>query len=431
MLSEKRDFPITGQTPKGKKAKLDVDGGPSSQPSLSIPRFVALNPADCDLGNFFRELIHLTHCLCPMRLGLVAWRNFEIGFNGLLGSALHEKGFAYCWSGARVNAGIKGGKYCFGCKIISEQRVIMEDTPPAERHECRIGVSRGDNPVGKLGESLQSFGFGGNGKFSSAGKFGNYGESFGVGDTILCCIDLESKPASIGFFKNGKWMGMAMQFEVVDSPIKQRVWESAFFPHVLLKNVVVNLQFSLEDGLECVEGYKPWSSTIEDGKALPGPTFSEVHDCEVIMMVGLPDSGKTTWTENWAQEHPEKRYIVLGRKLIWDKMKVPAGLLYDYGERFERLMMESATEMFNALLTMASKLPRNLILDQTNVNKNARKRKLKPFLDYKKIAVVMFPALKELKCRAVKRVRVMGEEQVTDEEVNKMLGSSYYMHGLE
>lgn len=47
------------------------------------------------------------------------------------------------------------------------------------------------------------------------------------------------------------------------------------------------------------------------------------------------------------------------------------------------------------------------------------------------IAVVMFPALEELKCRAVKRVRVMGEEQVTGEEVNKMLGSSYYMHGLE
>ncbi|XP_019162868.1 PREDICTED: heterogeneous nuclear ribonucleoprotein U-like protein 1 [Ipomoea nil] len=365
MLSEKSDFPITGQTPEGKKAKLDVGAvhGEPSQPSLSIPRFVALNPADCDL-------------------------DFEIGFNGLLGSSLYEKGFAYCWSGARANAGIKRGKYCFGCKIISKQPVIMEDTPPAERHECRVGVSRGDNAVGSLGQSLHSFGFGGTGWFSSAGTFHNYGEPFGVGDTIVCCIDLETKPASIGFFKNGKWMGMSMQFEVVDSPIiKHLVWESAFFPHILLKNVVVTLQFSLEDGLEGVEGYKPWFSAIEDGKALPGPTFSEVHDCEVIMMVGLPSSGKSTWAEKWAKEHPEKRYIVLGTKLILDKMKGP-GRLYSYGGRFERLM-ESATEVFNTLLPMASKLPRNLILDQTNVYKNARKRKLKSFLDYKKIAVVI------------------------------------------
>lgn len=68
------------------------------------------------------------------------------------------------------------------------------------------------------------------------------------------------------------------------------------------------------------------------------------------------------------------------------------GLLrkHNYGERFERLM-DSATEMFNTLLPRASKLPRNLILDQTNVYKNARKRKLKPFLDYKKVPYSLIP----------------------------------------
>lgn len=213
-----------------------------------------------------------------------------------------------------------------------------------EQHVCRVGVSRGDDAVGNLGESLHSFGFGGTGKFSSAGMFLNYGEHFGVGDTIVCCIDLETKPASIGFSKNGKWLGIAMQFEagpsglqVVDSPIKQLVWESAFFPHILLKNAVVNLQFSLEDGLEAVQGYKPWSSAIEDGKALAGPIFSDIHDCELIMMVGLPASGKSTWAEKWAKEHPEKRYIVLGTNLILDKMKVFLYLVFILTSNFENM----------------------------------------------------------------------------------------------
>jgi len=48
--------------------------------------------------------------------------------------------------------------------------------------------------VGNLGETMHSFGFGGTGKFSSAGILSGYCEKFGVEDTIMCCVDLESKP---------------------------------------------------------------------------------------------------------------------------------------------------------------------------------------------------------------------------------------------
>lgn len=406
MESSKRESQSTDDVAGAKKAKLDVPGvhvrPVSPPPTGPLPR-VALNPADCDV-------------------------DFDIGLNGLQGSALHENGFAYCWSGARANVGITGGKYCFGCKIISDQPVTMEDTPLDQQHVCRVGVSRGDTAVGNLGESLHSFGFGGTGKFSTAGRFSDYGENFGVGDTIICCLDLETKPASIGFAKNGQWLGVARQFEdltnldVVDHPTKQLKWQSAFFPHILLKNVVVNLQFSVEDGLDAVEGYKPWVSAIEDGKALLGPTFSDVNDCELIMMVGLPASGKSTWAEKWVNEHPEKRYIILGTNSILDQMKVP-GLArkHNYGMRFE-LLMDRATQIFNILLPRASKLPRNFILDQTNVYRSARKRKLKPFLNYKKIAVVIFPTPQELKLRADKRFKEMGKE-VPDEAVNEMLAN--------
>jgi len=256
--------------------------------------------------------------------------DFDVGGGGLKGSALHEDGFAYCWSGARATVGARGGgRYCFGCRIVAEQPVEMDLTAPKERHLCRIGVSRGDDPVGALGESDHSFGFGGTGKFSHQRRFANYGVRFGVGDTVVCAVDLDSKPmASIGFARNGQWLGIAKHFDagekglgLVDAAARPMQWESALFPHVLLKNVVVEMQFSREDGLEPVDGYEPWASAFVDGNAVFGPLF-EQSECEVMMMVGLPASGKSTWAEKWVKEHPEKRFILLGTNLALEQMKV-------------------------------------------------------------------------------------------------------------
>ncbi|KAK9068907.1 hypothetical protein SSX86_013023 [Deinandra increscens subsp. villosa] len=386
----------------GKKPRINDDAHSllgSSLPSIADHR-VVLNPADCDL-------------------------DFDIEGNGLKGSALYEDGFAYCWSGARANIGITGGKYCFSCKIVSGQPVDMDDTPLDQRNLCRVGISRGDEKVGNLGETEHSFGFGGTGKVSNSGKFSTYGERFDIGDTILCAVDLESQPmGSISFAKNGKWLGTASRF-INDG--------SAVFPHVLLKNVVVELQFSYEDGLVSQEGYRPWSCAFEDGKGMMGPSLSDVSNCELIMMVGLPASGKTTWAEKWVNDHPEKRYILLGTNLALDQMKVP-GLLrkQNYGERFDRLM-DRATAIFNTLLDRASKRPGNYIIDQTNVYKNARKRKLKPFANFQKIAVVAFPRPEDLKARSEKRSRELGKE-VPAEAINEMIANfvlpkSKYMPG--
>lgn len=194
----------------------------------------------------------------------------------------------------------------------------MKGTPLPQQHVCRVGISTSDDPVGNLGETKGSFGYGGTGKFSTDSKFVDYGEKFGIGDTILCLVDLESKPlASLEFSKNGKRLGIAKHFDAGTKGLGL-----ALFPHVLLKNTGVMMQFSIEDGLAPEEGYRPWASAVTDGKAIIGPAFSDPQDCEVIMMVGLPASGKTTWAEKWVKEHPEKRYILLGTNLALDQMKV-------------------------------------------------------------------------------------------------------------
>ena len=46
------------------------------------------------------------------------------------------------------------------------------------------------------------------------------------------------------------------------------------------------------------------------------------EDCEMIMLIGLPASGKTTWANKHAEENPEKRYNIIGTSILLDRMKV-------------------------------------------------------------------------------------------------------------
>ena len=48
---------------------------------------------------------------------------------------------------------------------------------------------------------------------------------------------------------------------------------------------------------------------------------------QVVMMVGLPACGKTTWASKHAREFPQKRYTILGTNQIMDKMKASLGHL--------------------------------------------------------------------------------------------------------
>ena len=39
------------------------------------------------------------------------------------------------------------------------------------------------------------------------------------------------------------------------------------------------------------------------------------------MMIGLPGAGKTTYAYRQAEEHPDKRYYVLGQDMIMDHLR--------------------------------------------------------------------------------------------------------------
>lgn len=87
-------------------------------------------------------------------------------------------------------------------------------------------------PYVYLGEEPFSYGYGGTGKFSKNCKFSNYGEPYGEGDVVGALLDLDAKPPSMSFTKNGKWLGVADNI----SGFQPGVREKALFPHILSKN---------------------------------------------------------------------------------------------------------------------------------------------------------------------------------------------------
>jgi hypothetical protein len=63
-----------------------------------------------------------------------------------------------------------------------------------------------------------------------------------------------------------------------------------------------------------VAGFIPIGQLEANEGLVRGPREPQsFEDCEVLMMVGLPGSGKTYWAENWSKKHPEKRYNILVR----------------------------------------------------------------------------------------------------------------------
>lgn len=85
---------------------------------------------------------------------------------------------------------------------------------------------------------------------------------------------------------------------------------------------------------------------------------------QIIMMVGLPGAGKTTWVEKYIKENLEKKYYVLGTNFLIDKMKVN-GLprRRNYAGRWE-VLIERCTKCLNKLLELSYKRRRNFIIDQ-------------------------------------------------------------------
>lgn len=125
------------------------------------------------------------------------------------------------WHGCRSTKGVTGkGKYCYEATVTDEGL-------------CRVGWSTSQATL-DLGTDRFGFGFGGTGKKSNNKQFDDYGEPFGINDTIGCFLDLDD--GAVSFSKNGVDLGTAFK---LPSNLKNQ----PFFAAVVLKNAEMKFNF--------------------------------------------------------------------------------------------------------------------------------------------------------------------------------------------
>lgn len=343
--------------------------------------------------------------------------NIRFPGNQFSASTLNQPdGFRIMWGGVRATHGVCRGKVYFEVKVTDylDSRVEAGFSEP-HPNVVRVGWSV-DGSSFSLGETGWSFGYGGVGKVSNSNTYTDYGQEFGLGDVIGAKLNLDVNPPEFSFTKNGQDLGLAGR--VLNYQVGKK--DTALFPHIYSKNAAFKVNFGQE---QCwsrqPNGFK-FIGHVTVGERINGlKAPSKKSNCEMIMLVGLPGCGKTTWARNKQTTCPEKRYNILGTDLLMDKMRVVGMARHSrFEERFATLI-KLASECLNTLLPIAASLNRNYILDQTNVYPSARKQKMRYFAGFLRVAVVIQPELGEHERRMCQRTRENGKAVPAD-AVRKM-----------
>ncbi|XP_023803962.1 heterogeneous nuclear ribonucleoprotein U-like protein 2, partial [Cyanistes caeruleus] len=279
------------------------------------------------------------------------------------GQPLFSERFPGLWAGARSTHGVTRGRVCFQARV---SQILPGKEGSSEVPLLRVGWSV-DFSHSQLGEDEFSYGFDGRGLKVENGKFQEFGESFGESDVIGCFADFEDPSlVSLSFSKNGRDLGAAFRVR------KDSLRERALLPHVLCKGCAVELNFGqrpeplapVPDGFLFIH-HIPAPDRV---RTPPGPKSTE--ECEVLLMVGLPGSGKTQWAQKHSQENREKRYNILGTERVLHQLTTRGPEPEELDAKSRELLTQQAAQCLSKLVQIAPRARRNFILDQVSREKH-------------------------------------------------------------
>uniref|UniRef100_A0A182M2B9 B30.2/SPRY domain-containing protein n=1 Tax=Anopheles culicifacies TaxID=139723 RepID=A0A182M2B9_9DIPT len=171
------------------------------------------------------------------------------------------------------------------------------------------------------------------------------------------------------------------------------------------------------------EEFKFLNSLIKDNEAcvvdgLKGPLTRDC--CELVMMIGLPGSGKTTWVQNYLKENPDSSFTLLSIDSLLENMKVLGKAREPSNTPQWQKVVEQLSRNMARLIEIACKRRRHILIDQTNVFASEQKRRLKGFGGFKtRRAVAVVPNLEEYNKRYEQKVAKYGKE-VPETTLNTM-----------
>lgn len=140
---------------------------------------------------------------------------------------------------------------------------------------------------------------------------------------------------------------------------------------------------------------------------------------EIIFLVGLPGSGKSTFVKKLQNKNLNQDYVIVSFDSTMEKIGAEKGL--NYNDSYEQLDFNTVIfPSYLKKLEKSLKKGKNIIVDNTNIKKSDRKSILKIVPnDYEKIAIVFNIPSEELKKRLNKRAEKTGK-YIPDEVIEKM-----------
>ncbi|CAD6200200.1 unnamed protein product, partial [Caenorhabditis auriculariae] len=329
-------------------------------------------------------------------------------------------GLALMWGGVRTNFGVQlpfvnegpeaKTKIGFQVRIDSYQSVLHLPTEFTDEGDARVGFSLDSAPL-VLGEYAGSWGVSASGKKAHNNVFVNFDLTFDIGDIITTIIDL--KEGRITYLKNNEPVGTAFSEINLEK-------EAIIYPHVCVKNC--NLHVNLGDSPENEElGWnvpedRDWMFLTEVSREklvrtrIPPESKSA---CTVLMMVGLPGVGKTTWVRRYLADHPHEFWDVINADKVMDAMRVN-GVARNRIPTLKRLdfLRGMIGKSMARLVQLAPRRRKNYLLDMTNCILEKRKRKLMAFEEFNRKCVVFVPD------DDVHRQRLRQQEQEENEKLD-------------
>ncbi|CAI2352325.1 unnamed protein product [Caenorhabditis sp. 36 PRJEB53466] len=330
-----------------------------------------------------------------------------------------QDGLALMWGGVRSNFGItlpfvktdkdKASKLGFQIQIEAFQSI--QHLPTEFMHDggdVRIGFSLGSAPI-VLGEYTGSWCITASGKRATNNHFYDFGHTFDIGDVVTCILDLVQ--GSISYLINGKEVGTPydkIQFREGD----------VIFPTICTKNsnINVNLGQDLSDEKWSINEDRDWMFITEMDRShlvrshvAPGAK----KDCTVLMTVGLPGVGKTTWVRRYLAEHPHEHWTLISADMVMDAMKVNgvSRIRLPSLKRPDFLRGIIGKSMARLIL-LAPRRRKNYILDMTNCMADKRKRKLMAFEEFNRKCMVFVPE------EDVHQKRLLRQEHAENEKLD-------------
>ncbi|KAG7517934.1 heteroproteinous nuclear ribonucleoprotein U 2 [Solea senegalensis] len=323
--------------------------------------------------------------------------HFEVSSDGSCGQPRFWAQSPSLWSGSRLTHGVLQGRVGFEVRL---EKILLptqlDDQEFTKSYGVRVGWSVADTSL-LLGEDELSFAYDGSSKIVSGGKKEEFGESLSVGDIIGCYTSFSTDGGvQLSFHKNGRFMGVA--FSLNASVLRGR----PLFPHILCKSCAVRflLDPTTPSWYLSPPGFTPLAALTAEQRIRSTLPPNSRAQCEVLMMVGLPGSGKSHWARTHMKQHPQKHYRLLSTEGL-------LACMISGGPRDSRL--RQASQSLTALIEMAAQTPGNYILDQCNIFFSARRHKLQLFAGFRRRVLVVFPCADEWKRRL--SLHKMSEEE--------------------